>query len=96
MSQSITWLTGSPSQTPPSLPVPIVFNAAQLVGALDGVNATFTIVPAPVNGLQVFLNGVLLTQGAQPAGQYTWNGTVLTFQPQSVPQPDMMVQVFTW
>ena len=73
-----------------------MFAAATLTGAMDGSNATFTMAPAPLRGVMVFLNGLLLTPGAQPNGQYTWAGSQLTFNLQAIPQPDMAVSVFTW
>ena len=73
-----------------------MFAAATLIGTMDGVNTVFTISPAPQRGVMVFLNGALLTPGAQPNGQYTWSGAQLIFQPQAVPQTDMAIAVFTW
>lgn len=73
-----------------------MFSAASLIGTLDGANKVFTLVPAPRNGVQLFLNSQLLNQGTQPNGQYTVSGAVVTFQPQAVPQPDMILQAFVW
>jgi hypothetical protein len=76
--------------------VEVGFSAATLVPAIDGMTATFTLQPAPMNGVMVFNNGTLLTQGVQPAGQYTTSGAQITFQPQAIPQIDMAIQAFVW
>jgi len=74
----------------------VAFSAATLVPAIDGVTATFTLQPAPVNGVMVFNNGILLAQGTQPGGQYTTCSAQITFQPQAIPQTDMVIMAFVW
>jgi len=53
-------------------------------GAVNGVNATFTLsqTPSPSTSLAVYRNGVLLASGTD----YTLNGAVITFATGLVPQ----------
>lgn len=48
-------------------------------GAIDGVNATFTLAqtPAPAGALMLFLNGILQRQGG--GNDYTLAGSTVTF-----------------
>ena len=75
------------------------FFAATLIGTIGGGNTVFTLQPAPVNGVMIFWNGELLTQGTQdtvPQGQYVLSGAMVIFQPQSVPQIGTVLQAFVW
>lgn len=55
------------------------------VGTMDGTNAAFTLAnaPAPPASLELFRNGLLLSQG----NDYTLSGNAVTFLTASVPQP---------
>jgi hypothetical protein len=55
------------------------------VGAIDGVNATFTLAnpPNPATSLVLFRNGVV----QQPGLDYTLNGSTVQFMAGAIPQP---------
>lgn len=54
-------------------------------GTLDGSNASFTLAnsPSPALSLELFRNGLLMSQG----GDYTLSGNAVTFFTLSIPQP---------
>lgn len=72
------------------------FFPVSLVGTFDGFNSVFSLQPAASGGIMVFWNGQLLTPGVQPNGQYIFAGSQIIFQPQSVPGPDEVIEVFGW
>jgi Phage tail protein (Tail_P2_I) len=71
-----------------------MFQAASLTGAVNGINPTFTLSPAPTNGVLVFWNGTLLTQGAPGTGQYTLSGSQITFNASAI--PDLGIQIYVY
>jgi hypothetical protein len=80
--------------TPPTLrllatpaPAPVFVDGEVPGGAIDGVNATFTLVaaPNPAASLQIFKNGLLQTAGA--SADYVLSGSSITFNTASIPQP---------
>jgi uncharacterized protein YoxC len=73
-------------RTPGSGPTTTFVDAETPGGTANGTNLTFTlaVAPSPTISLEMFKNGVLLTQGAD----YTLTGTTITFVNTSVtPQP---------
>jgi hypothetical protein len=95
MPEQLNWVISAPLAPAND----VAFFAASLAGTLDGVNSTFTLMPAPVNGAMIFWNGRLLTPGTQdtdPPGQYILAGALVLFQPQAVPQPGVELQAFVW
>ena len=78
------------------LPSDVGFFAVNLSGAFDGVNANFSLSPAPTGGVMVFWNGQLLAPGLQPSGQYLFAGRQIIFQPQAIPSSDINIEVFGW
>jgi hypothetical protein len=61
-------------------------------GALNGVNATFSLAntPNPATSLELFRNGLLLQQNLD----YSLSGSAITFQSGTVPQPSDTLQAF--
>ena len=92
MPEILKWITGERTGALPN----VGFSTAQLVGTIGGGNATFLLQPAPVNGVQIFHNGILFSEGAQGVGQYTRTSTGVVFNPEAVPQQGDIMQVFVW
>jgi hypothetical protein len=64
-------------------------------GAINGVNAIFTLLyaPSPAISLQLYLNGLRMF----PAVDYTLSGSTITFLPVSTPQPgDVLVASYRY
>jgi hypothetical protein len=61
-------------------------------GTINGTNAAFTLanVPNPPASLELFRNGLLLTQG----GDYTLSANAITFASGAVPQPNDVLAAF--
>ena len=61
-------------------------------GTVDGSNTAFTLanVPNPSASLELFRNGLLLTQG----GDYTLSGNAITFLTGAAPQPSDVLSAF--
>jgi hypothetical protein len=64
-------------------------------GAVDGVNAAFTLanLPSPPTSLAVYRNGLLMQTGAD----YSLNGQTIQFQPASIPASgDTLLATYRW
>lgn len=74
-----------------------MFASASLIGTVDGVNPTFTLSPAPVSGVLIFRDGVLLTQGTQAqGGQYLLSGSQLIFNANAIPERGTTITVYVY
>jgi hypothetical protein len=69
--------------------VPLYVDSEVPAGAVDGVNTTFTLhfAPSPVGSLDLYRNGLLMTQGTD----YSITAAVIHFFLASVPQPGDVV-----
>lgn len=75
-----------------STPIPFSTFDGSIAGAVDGINAIFTLDQA-VSKVFVFRNGLKLTAGAD----YTFSGsTQITFISGNIPQPGDIVSVEGW
>jgi hypothetical protein len=74
-----------------------MFSASSLVGTVDGVNPTFTLSPAPTNGVLIFWNGTLLTEGTQANnGQYLLSGSQVNFNPNAIPAAGIQITAYVY
>jgi hypothetical protein len=65
----------------PAADIPIVFDEVP-VGAINGINDTFTLAHTPVSGVELKLDGVDLV----PVVHYTLSGNTVTFVSTFIPQ----------
>jgi len=91
----LNWIIGG--RLGGSTGIDVSFAQAAFVEAFGGGRATFTLQPAPTNGVMVVRQGVVLYQGTQDqGGQYTWSGSQITFNPDAIPETGTPILVFVW
>jgi hypothetical protein len=97
------WVAALPAaaqtvQPPANLQTAIGMSAIPITevpaGAMNGVNAVFTLSQAPLTNTQaIYRNGMCLFPAC---GDYQIAGNVLTFQPGALPQPGDKLVAMYW